>query len=59
MRASLDRDAQGQLHVTPFSDQDSSLLTVFSRADALLRRPADAPLAATGDAVEILELYRF
>ena len=59
MRASLDRDAQGQLHVTPFSDQDSSLLTVFSRADALLRRPADAPLAATGDAVEILELDRF
>ena len=59
MRASLDRDAQGQLHVTPFSDQDSSLLTVFSRADALLRRPPGAGLAAAGDLVEILPLNRF
>jgi len=44
--------------VTPFPDQDSSLVTVFARADALLRRRADAPPLAKGDVVETLRLDR-
>jgi len=58
MRASLAIDAEGQLIVTPFPDQDSSLVTVFARADALLRRPAAAPPLAKGDLVETLKLDR-
>jgi molybdopterin molybdotransferase len=58
MRAGLDRDASGGLHVTPFSDQDSSLVSVFAAADALLRRPAGAGPAAVGDVVEVLRLER-
>jgi molybdopterin molybdotransferase len=41
-----------------FADQDSSLVTVFAQADALLRRPAGAPAAAAGEMVEILRLER-
>lgn len=41
-----------------FADQDSSLVTVFAQADALLRRPANAPAAQAGELVEILRLER-
>lgn len=41
-----------------FADQDSSLVTVFAQAAALLRRAAKAPAAAAGDLVEILRLDR-
>ncbi len=58
MRAALAVDAEGRLIVTPFPDQDSSLVTVFARADALLRRPADGPPLAEGDVVETLRLDR-
>ncbi len=58
MRAGLTIDAEGRLTVTPFPDQDSSLVTVFARADALLRRPADAGALAAGDLVETLRLGR-
>ncbi len=58
MRAARTVDAQGQLMVTPFPDQDSSLVTVFARADALLRRPAGAGPLAEGDLVETLRLDR-
>ena len=44
--------------VTPFPDQDSSLVTVFAAADALLRRLPGAEAAAVGDAVEVLRLER-
>ncbi len=58
MRAALAVSAEGQLVVTPFPDQDSSLVTVFARADALLRRPAGAAPLAAGDLVETLRLDR-
>lgn len=58
MRASLSTDADGRTVATPFPDQDSSLVGVFARADALLRRPVGAPAAATGDLVEVLPLRR-
>lgn len=53
MRARLGPDG-----VTAFADQDSSLVTVFAAADALLRRPPGAAAAAVGDLVEILRLDR-
>jgi molybdopterin molybdotransferase len=58
MRAGLRQDAQGVLHVTPCSDQDSSLVSVFAAADALLRRPAGASAAGLGELVEVLRLDR-
>jgi len=58
MRAAQAIDAEGRRIVTPFPDQDSSLVTVFARADALLRRPAGAAPLAEGDLVETLRLDR-
>lgn len=58
MRARLAVDAEGRLTATPFPDQDSSLIGVFSQADALLRRRAGAPAAQAGDTVEVLPLRR-
>ncbi len=57
MRARLDFDA-GAVTVRPYRDQDSSLVTVFAAANALLRRPAGAPAAAPGDLVDVLPLSR-
>jgi molybdopterin molybdotransferase len=58
MRARLAVDAEGRLTATPFPDQDSSLIGVFSQADALLRRRPGAPDAQAGDTVEVLPLRR-
>ena len=57
MRAKLTH-ADGALLAQPYRDQDSSLVTVFAAADALLRRPANAPALAAGDLVEVLPLAR-
>ncbi len=57
MRAKLSVQ-NGRVAVTPFGDQDSSLVTVFAQADALVKRPSDAPPAGEGDGVEILKLNR-
>jgi molybdopterin molybdotransferase len=43
---------------TPFGDQDSSLITVFASAGALLRRGPGAPAVAAGEVVEVLPLER-
>lgn len=53
MRAILGPDG-----VRALPDQDSSLVTVFAAADALLRRRANAPAARAGEVVEILRLNR-
>jgi molybdopterin molybdotransferase len=57
MRAKL-AFAGGAVTIRPYRDQDSSLITVFAAADALLRRPAGAPAAAAGETVEALPLAR-
>lgn len=57
MRAKLSFEG-GAVVAQPFRDQDSSLVSVFSLADALLKRPADAPAAGTGEVVEVLPLSR-
>lgn len=58
MRAARAIDAEGRVRVTPFPDQDSSLVGVFSRADALVLRPAGAPAAKAGEVVSLLPLAR-
>jgi molybdopterin molybdotransferase len=58
MRAARAVDAEGRVMVTPFPDQDSSLIGVFSRADCLVMRPASAPAAAAGEVVQLLPLAR-
>ncbi|MBA4012776.1 MAG: molybdopterin molybdenumtransferase MoeA [Phenylobacterium sp.] len=57
MRAKLSY-ADGALIAEPYRDQDSSLVSVFAAADALLRRPANAPALAAGDLVDVLPLAR-
>lgn len=58
MRARLSHAPDGALVATPLRDQDSSLVTVFASADALLRRASGAPAAASGEPVEVLPLPR-
>ena len=58
MRARLATAADGGLLVRPLRDQDSSLVTIFAQADALVRRPVGAAAAPVGEAVEILLLGR-
>jgi molybdopterin molybdotransferase len=48
----------GVLVATPMQDQDSSLVSIFAVADALLRRPIEAPASQAGDLVDILPLDR-
>ncbi|HEX5377406.1 MAG TPA: gephyrin-like molybdotransferase Glp [Phenylobacterium sp.] len=57
MRARLTHD-DGGLVAEPYGDQDSSLVTVFAAAGALLRRAPNAPALAGGDLADILPLDR-
>jgi molybdopterin molybdotransferase len=57
MRAKL-TFADGAIVAEPYRDQDSSLVSVFAAADALLRRPAGAPALEAGGVVEVLPLAR-
>jgi molybdopterin molybdotransferase len=50
LRAMVGEDGR----ILAFSDQDSSLLTIFSRANALLRRLPNAPAAQADETVEYL-----
>ena len=54
LRAKAASGPDGRLQVTPFPDQDSSLVTVMAAANALIRRPPHAPPAEAGDAVSVL-----
>jgi molybdopterin molybdotransferase len=57
MRARLAYE-DGAVTVTAYRDQDSSLVSVFAIADALMRRLPGAPAAAAGEVVEVLPLSR-
>jgi molybdopterin molybdotransferase len=48
----------GAIRVSPYGDQDSSLVSVFAAADALLCRPTGVAAARAGDPVEVLPLAR-
>jgi len=56
MRATLARDGEGRLVVTPFPVQDSSMLSRLAAADCLLVRPPHAPAAKAGEPVQVLPL---
>jgi molybdopterin molybdotransferase len=58
MRAKVTTGPDGGLSAEPFADQDSSLVSVFANADALVRRPAGAAALAPGGLVEALLLGR-
>lgn len=56
LRARVDADEEGQLLVRAFPDQDSSLISVYARANALIRLPANASAASPGATVDVLRL---
>ncbi|MDC0986806.1 molybdopterin molybdotransferase MoeA [Alphaproteobacteria bacterium] len=56
LRARLSYDDSGTRMATPFSKQDSSMLSRLVQADCLLVRPPNAPAAKTGSAVKILPM---
>ncbi|MCE2510308.1 MAG: molybdopterin molybdotransferase MoeA [Alphaproteobacteria bacterium] len=56
LRARSARQADGTPTVTPFAQQDSSMLAQAAAADCLVVRAPHAPDAAAGDWVEILRI---
>ncbi|MEZ5841819.1 MAG: molybdopterin molybdotransferase MoeA [Hyphomicrobiales bacterium] len=58
LRATLARGADGRLVATAFAAQDSSILSLMSRADCLIVRPAFAPAASAGDPCRVILLDR-
>jgi molybdopterin molybdotransferase len=56
VRATLARQPDGSVTVTPFARQDSSMQRTFREAQALIVRPPHAPAASAGDVVKVLRL---
>jgi molybdopterin molybdotransferase len=56
LRSALAADTEGRLTVRAFEDQDSSLISVFAAANALIRLPPSAPVLAAGTLVDVLPL---
>src|SRR5256886_13986614 len=52
LRALVRTDAEARTWARPFDDQDTSLVSVFAAANALICRPAGAKAAASGTLVE-------
>jgi molybdopterin molybdotransferase len=57
-RARVWTDPDARLQVRPFANQDTSLVSVFAGANALIRRPAGAAAAMSGETVEVRLLDR-
>jgi molybdopterin molybdotransferase len=56
LRASLSVGTDARFAARPFANQDTSLVSVFAAANALIRRQPGAPAATTGATVEVLLL---
>lgn len=56
LRARAELDGEGRLTVRAFEDQDSSRIAIFAAANALIRLPADTPVAPEGTLVDVLML---
>ncbi len=56
LRATLVRDPEGNLRAQAFQKQDSSMMKIFARSDALIIRPPHAPLLAAGAPCPVLLL---
>ena len=54
IRAQAVAGENGARRVTPFANQDSSLVTIMAAANALIRRLPNAPAASAGAVVEVL-----
>jgi molybdopterin molybdotransferase len=59
LRAHLGADDEGRLTVRAFEDQDSSLISVFAAANALVRLPPHAPALPAQALVDVLPLDGF
>jgi molybdopterin molybdotransferase len=58
LRAQFIAGADGTQVLSPLGDQDSALIQVFARADALIHRPAGAEAVSKGSLVPYLSLNR-
>ncbi len=58
LRAKLTTDGSGRLVATPFQQQDSSLLLLLARADALILRPPHGPALPADAMVPVIRLDR-
>ncbi|MET0182924.1 MAG: gephyrin-like molybdotransferase Glp [Caulobacterales bacterium] len=58
LRSHLSTDDEGRRLVTPFEQQDSSLLSIFRDANALVRMRAKAGAMRAGDLADVLLLAR-
>jgi molybdopterin molybdotransferase len=56
LRGTLANDENGDLLVTPFTRQDSSMLNMLAQADCLVVRPPHAPGLPAGERVPIIPL---
>ena len=56
LRARAELDGKGHLTARAFEDQDSSRISIFAAANALIRLPADAPALDEGALVDVLML---
>jgi molybdopterin molybdotransferase len=56
LRSALARRADGAWIATPFEKQDSSMISLLAKADALAIRPPLAPAAKAGDPIQVLRL---
>jgi molybdopterin molybdotransferase len=57
-RARVWTDPDARLRVRPFANQDTSLVSVFAGANSLIRRPAGAGAAMSGETVDVRLLDR-
>jgi len=57
LRSALQPDREGRLTVRAFEDQDSSLISIFAAANALIRLVPDAPAQGEGALVDVLPLF--
>jgi molybdopterin molybdotransferase len=58
LRARIDYDEAGQTWITPCENQDSSLMSVFQSANALLQLPAGCNASEIGQTVNYIDLER-
>jgi molybdopterin molybdotransferase len=58
VRATVRTDADARIWARPFDNQDTSLVSVFAAANALIRRSAGAKAAESGTVVEVMLLDR-
>ncbi|MDH5556123.1 MAG: molybdopterin molybdotransferase MoeA, partial [Alphaproteobacteria bacterium] len=56
LRGALTNNENGELLVTPFTRQDSSMLNMLAQADCLVMRPPHAPALTAGERVPVIPL---